>query len=108
MIDAFDECTGAGTRSRLLKEIASLQYHVNVSFFATSRFIPDVLEEFNVQLMLEIRATDEDVRTYITDRITGLPAFVQCNNMLQEAIVSQICAAVDGMSVIFNPKLEDL
>ena len=107
IIDALDECTGAGTRSRLLKEIASLQDHVNVSFFATSRFIPDVLEEFNGQLMLEIRATDEDVRTYITDRMTELPAFVQRNTMLQEEIVSEITAAVDGMSVISDPKLED-
>lgn len=44
VIDALDECAGTGTRSRLLKEIASLQDHVKVSFFATSRFIPDVLE----------------------------------------------------------------
>ena len=107
VIDALDECTGAGTRSRLLKEIASLQDHVNVSFFATSRFIPDVLEEFNGQLMLEIRATGEDVRTYITDRMTELPAFVQRNNMLQEEIVSEITAAVDGMSVVSDSKLED-
>ena len=107
VIDALDECTGAGTRSRLLKEIASLQDHVNVSFFATSRFIPDVLEEFNGQLMLEIRATDEDVSTYITDRMTELPAFVRRNSMLQEEIVSKITAAVDGMSVISDSKLED-
>ena len=107
VIDALDECTGAGTRARLLKEIASLQDQTKVSFFATSRFLPDVLEEFKGQLTLEIRATDEDVRTYITDRMTELPAFVRRNNMLQERIVSEIIAAVDGMSVIFNPKLED-
>ena len=107
VIDALDECTGAGTRSRLLKEIASLQDHGNVSFLATSRFVPDVLEEFKGRLTLEIRATDEDVRTYITDRMTELPAFVRRNNMLQEKIVSEITAAVDGMSVVSNPRLED-
>ena len=64
VIDALDECTGAGTRSRLLKEIASLQDHANVSFFATSRFLPQVWQEFKGQLMLEIRATDGDVKTY--------------------------------------------
>ena len=107
VIDALDECTGAGTRSRLLKEIASLQDHVNVSFFATSRFLPDVLEEFKGQLTLEIRATDGDVRTYITDRMTELPAFVQRNTMLQEKIVSEIATAVDGMSVISDSKFEN-
>ena len=107
VIDALDECTGAGTRSRLLNEITSLQNHVNVSFFATSRFIPDILEEFNGQLTLEIRATDGDVSAYITDRMTELPAFVRRNNMLQEEIVSEITAAVDGMSVISDSKLED-
>ena len=103
VIDALDECTGAGARSRLLKEIASLQDHLNVSFFATSRFLPEILEEFKDQLTLEIRATDGDVRTYITDRMTELPAFVRRNNMLQEEIVSEVTAAVDGMSVISNP-----
>ena len=107
VIDALDECTGAGTRSRLLNEITLLQDHINVSFFATSRFIPDVLEEFNGQLTLEIRATDGDVRTYITDRMIELPAFVRRNNMLQEEIVSEITAAVDGMLVISDSKLED-
>ena len=107
VIDALDECTGAGTRSRLLKEIASLQDHANVSFFATSRFLPDILEEFKGQLTLEIRATDGDVKIYITGRMTELPAFVRRNNELQEKIVSEITAAVDGMSVNFNPMPED-
>ena len=107
VIDALDECTGAGTRARLLKEISLLQNQAKVSFFATSRFLSDVLEEFKSQLTLEIRAMDEDVRTYITDRITELPAFVRRNNILQERIVSEITAAVDGMSVISDPKLED-
>ena len=107
VIDALDECTGAGTRSRLLKEIALLQDHVNVSFFATSRFLPDVLEEFKGQLTLKIRAANEDVRTYITERMIELPAFVGRNNILKEKIVSEIIAAVDGMSVIPDSELED-
>lgn len=108
VVDALDECTGAGTRARLLKEIAFLQDQMKVNFFATSRFLPDVLEEFKGQLTLEIRATDEDVRTYITDRMTELPAFVRRNNILQEKIVSETTAAVDGMSVVSNSKLVDL
>ena len=106
VVDALDECTGAGTRARLLKEIASLQDQKKLNFISTSRFLPDVLEEFKGQLTLEIRATDGDVRTYITDRMTELPAFVRRNNLLQERIVSEITAAVDGMSVISDIELK--
>jgi type III secretory pathway component EscU len=50
-------------------------------------------------MLLEIRASKNDVERYLEDHIAGLPTFVQKNRQLQEEIETGISEAVDGMYI---------
>lgn len=98
VMDALDECSDKDkTRSMLLKEIAKLQVQRNICFFATSRFVPNITAEFRGVVTLEIRATDEDVRLYLDDHMSELPACVARNQALQEMIQAEIVKSAAGM-----------
>lgn len=100
IIDALDECqVSNGCRKRLLSEIFSLQDKTGASFFATSRFIPEIMKEFEGSISLEIRASGEDVQRYLDGHMSRLPSFVLRNFGLQEDIKTEIIKAVDGMYV---------
>ena len=63
VIDALDECNiSDGSCREFLAAIFNLQVKTGTSLFATSRFIPDITEEFRGSPALEIRAGDGDVR----------------------------------------------
>ena len=103
IIDALDECQASdGSRKRLLSEIFNLQTKTGVNLFATSRFIPDIIKEFEGSISLEIRANDEDVRSYIEGHISRLPSCVTRSRDLQGEIKAQITKAVDGMYAHFQ------
>ena len=98
IIDALDECgTSDGGREKFLSEIFNLQAETGASIFATSRFIPDITEEFKGSPSLEIRANGEDVRRYLDGHMSHLRPFVSRKPDLQEEIKNQIVQAVDGM-----------
>ena len=98
IIDALDECaTSDGTRGKFLSEIFKLQAKTGASLFATSRFIPDITEEFKGSPSLEIRANDEDVRRYLDGHMSHLRPFISRKPDLQEEIKNEIVQAVDGM-----------
>jgi hypothetical protein len=100
IIDALDECQASdGGRMRLLSEIFSLQAKTEVNFFATSRFIPVVVAEFRGSMMLEIRASDEDVLRYLDGHMSQLPSYIFRSDALQEELKTTIVKAVDGMYV---------
>ena len=100
VIDALDECqVSDGCRTRFLLEIFNLQAKCGISFFATSRFIPEIIENFKGSMSLKIRASEEDVRKYLDSHISNLPLFVSRCPDLQEEIKSEIVKAVDGMYV---------
>ena len=100
IIDALDECNVSdGGRRRLLSEMVSLQNNTGVSLFATSRFIPEIIKEFEGSVILEIRASDEDVQRYLDGDILKLPSCVLRSRDLQEKIKDEIIKAVDGMYV---------
>ena len=101
VVDALDECQASdGCRARLLSELFNLQKRHGTNILATSRFIPEVVDQFkgNSEL-LEIRASREDVERYLEDRIRQLSSFVQKNRQLQTDIKIGISEAVDGMYV---------
>ncbi|PNS19673.1 hypothetical protein CAC42_7517 [Sphaceloma murrayae] len=101
VVDALDECKQAdGTRSTLIKELLRLQSEKGVSIFATSRHIPDVEEAYGRDLVLEIRATPEDVQRYLATHLQHLPAFVHRNPELTQEIITDIATAVDGMFLL--------
>jgi hypothetical protein len=59
VVDALDECPDKdGTRSQLLAKLWDLQRKMDLHLMATSRFIPDIVQEFNGMPTLEVRAGD--------------------------------------------------
>ena len=98
VIDALDECgTSDGGWRKFLSEIFNLQAKTGASLFATSRFIPNITEEFKGSPSLEIRANDKDVRGYLDGQMSQLRPFVLRNPDLQEEIKTEIVKAVNGM-----------
>ncbi|KAF3914132.1 hypothetical protein AA313_de0207640 [Arthrobotrys entomopaga] len=98
IIDALDECrAGGGCRAKFLSEIFSLQDKVRTSLLVTSRFIPEIIREFNGSTFLEVRASNEDVHRYVGGHISQLRPFVRENEQLQAEIKTSISEAVDGM-----------
>jgi hypothetical protein len=100
IIDALDECQISGRdHRRVLSEIFNLQAKTEANIFATSRFIPEIMKEFEGSVILEIRASDEDVRRYLNGHMSRLPSCVSRSRNLQEKIKTKIMKAVDGMYV---------
>jgi Cdc6-like AAA superfamily ATPase len=104
IIDALDECqVSDGSRERFLAEISDLQAKAGASLFATSRFIPEITKRFNGGVLLEIRASDEDVQRYLDGRIpqllrSGISKYAAVQNMIRREILK----AVNGMYVHFS------
>ena len=100
IIDALDECQVTdGCRAELLGEMFGLQARARARIFATSRFDPEIEKDFEQSISLEIRASDEDVQTYLAGKIARLPSFVSSNPDLQDKIKTTISKTVDGMYV---------
>ncbi len=98
IVDALDECqVSNGVRKRFLSELFNLQAKAEVNLLATSRFIPDIEKEFEDSIILEIRATKEDVQRYLDGHMSRLPRCVSQNHILQGEIASGTIKAVDGM-----------
>lgn len=100
IIDALDECqTADGSRKRILSKIFELQAQTELSLFTTSRFIPEIVNEFEESMIVEIRASEEDVQRYLEGHMSYLSACVSRNSALQMEIKDNIIRAVDGMYV---------
>jgi Cdc6-like AAA superfamily ATPase len=100
IVDALDECQiSDGGRTKLILEIFNLQAKTGACLFATSRFIPEVMKEFEGSVSLEIRASGEDVQRYLDSHTTQLSSFVRRSPDLQKEIQTEIIKAIDGMYV---------
>lgn len=100
IVDALDECQSADMcRYRFLKELFSLQTRYGINIFATSRFIPEIEKSFETSLSMEIRASQNDITTYLNSHLDRLPPFVRTNELLQHEIMEVIAEVVDGMYV---------
>jgi hypothetical protein len=98
IVDALDECQASdGCRARFLSEIFTLQAKTGANLFATSRHISNIEKEFEGSTLLEICASEEDVRRYLDGHVLRLPGFVTRSPELQEEIKAAIVKAVDGM-----------
>ena len=96
VVDALDECLNHD-RTQLLAMLRNLQSKGNLSLMATSRFIPEVVQNFNLSPMLEVRASASDVKRFVAGQIYLFSGFVQRDSKLQNAIQDGISTAVDGM-----------
>lgn len=100
VIDALDECRNSdGTRRGLLARIRGLQSKADVRFLATSRLLPDIVDEFKDSRRLEVRASDEDVRRFVVGQVHRLPHCIQRKHELQMLVQDKIAESVDGMCV---------
>jgi hypothetical protein len=98
IVDALDECqVSDDSRARFLSELFNLQTRHEVNIFATSRFIPQIIDQFNGSVPLKIRAHDEDVRRYLDGRISQSES--KLLKTYCEKIKTEITKAVDGMYV---------
>jgi hypothetical protein len=108
IIDALDEYqVSDGGRNRLLTEVFNLQAKTGLYLFATSRFIPEIMNVFEGSIKLEVRASNEDVQRYLDGHMSLLPSCVSRSPSLQEKIKTGIIKTVDGMYVPSNvPRVE--
>lgn len=98
VIEALDEC-GRNARLAFLPEVFRLQQRCQINIFATTRDIPEILqsEELRKSILVEIRASEEDVLRYVSGRIARMQSFVRSNLDLQNEIKAIIASKVNGM-----------
>ncbi|KAK5997071.1 hypothetical protein PT974_02423 [Cladobotryum mycophilum] len=104
IVDALDEHHDGGPH--LIRELFYLQTKHEVNIFATSRFLPRIINMFNISVSMEIRANTSDVETYLTDHIKRLPSVVQRDRRLQTEIIEVILKAFDGSFLLAQVYLE--
>ncbi|KAF9891436.1 hypothetical protein FE257_003902 [Aspergillus nanangensis] len=101
IIDALDECQASyQTATELLAKVFDIQTKPNIHVFATSRKIPEIVSKFQNRQTLEIWASEDDVRMYLTGHMSELPSFVSNNPDLQNQIVTAISGSIDGMFLL--------
>ncbi|KAL4806547.1 hypothetical protein BDV18DRAFT_152048 [Aspergillus unguis] len=99
VVDALDECQLANDcPARLITELFNLQAACGLNIFATSRFIPQIAERFAGSTTLEIRANDQDVRSYLGSRISQSASKILLQH--REEIQNEVANAVDGMFLL--------
>ncbi|KAG4439905.1 hypothetical protein IFR05_004629 [Cadophora sp. M221] len=109
IIDALDECqTADGCRENLLSRLFDLQGKCKMNLFATSRPISSIEKAFEGKPVLEIRASENDVRRYLHGHMFRLPSFVKRNLGLQEEIETEMIKVVDGMFLLAQLHLDSL
>lgn len=100
IVDALDECRASDScRKDFLRRLSDLQANHSIHLFATSRFIPDIEKEFQPDTTLEIRASREDIMSYLINHMQNLSSFNDWNEELQKEIIARIAEAADGMYV---------
>jgi hypothetical protein len=80
-------------------QVFSLQTRNGANLFATSRFIPEIVNEFKEATQLEIRASGADIQKYLNSHMSHLPSCALKSRDLQEKIKTEIIQAADGMYV---------
>ncbi|KAJ9133458.1 Ankyrin repeat domain-containing protein 50 [Pleurostoma richardsiae] len=109
LIDALDECQASdGTLARFLASIFEVQANSGANIFATSRLMPEVMDKFDGIAILEIRASEEDMRRYLDGHMFRLPRFVNENARLQEEIRKTIVRLAQGMFLLAQLHLDSL
>ncbi|KAK6503772.1 hypothetical protein TWF481_008778 [Arthrobotrys musiformis] len=96
IIDALDECP-ADCRTNLLSELFDLHTEYGINIFTTARPIPDIVNKFKGNTILEIRAHDEDVRAYLDAQISQSGEEVRDYS---DQVKDKITNAVDGMFLL--------
>ncbi|ROW10387.1 hypothetical protein VMCG_02029 [Cytospora schulzeri] len=103
IIDALDELDPE-PRDRLLEQLSRLQQEASINVFLTSRHIPEIQKRvaasFLKLLTVEVKATEDDVLSYLEDSVMLLPNVVQNDATLQAEIKSTIVKYTRGMFLL--------
>lgn len=98
VVDALDEYSNRdGRRGQLIDTLHELQIRTDVRLLFTSRFIPEITQKFQSNPILEVRASEQDVRHFVVGQMPRLPGCVQRDDELKCAVQNKIVEAVDGM-----------
>lgn len=98
VVDALDEYANGDSHCiPFIEALEQLQVTTDVRLLFTSRFLPTITEHFECSLNLEVRASEEDVRRFVTSQLPHLPMCIRRNAELQNNITSTILRATDGM-----------
>ncbi|GLA66094.1 hypothetical protein AtubIFM54640_008298 [Aspergillus tubingensis] len=101
VIDALDEFQSPMKGpTEFISELFRIQDATGLNILATSLFAPEIQKMFRERhdcSSLEIRATDEDVRSYIQGNITSLPSFVTQDQAMMDSILEDVPRAASGM-----------
>ena len=99
IIDALDEChVSSEERGKFLEEIFNLQEQAEVNIFTTSRFVPEIMSQFEACITKTIRAEEADVLRYVNGRILKLlKSQISKYPDLLHAVREEVVKAVDGM-----------
>ncbi|KAK2792301.1 hypothetical protein FQN52_003778 [Onygenales sp. PD_12] len=109
VVDALDECSDEqGTRSQLLDKLRALQSETDLHIMATSRWIPEIVNEFKSVSTLEIRASEADVKRFVRGQMYRLPSCVQRDNALQLMVQEKLVQAADGMFLLARLHFDSL
>jgi hypothetical protein len=103
IIDALDEYNFSNKEGlhKLLSGVSGLQDQVQLSLFATSRFVSEVTSQFDKCILKEIRAQEDDVLRYVNGRMHELlRSGISKHPQLQDTIRRDIVKAVDGMYIV--------
>jgi hypothetical protein len=98
VIDAIDECSSEdGTRRQLLDHLRGIQRCTDIRLMVTSRTIPEIVDEFQDAITVEVRAHDQDVIRFVAGQMDRLPRCIQRDAGLQRLVREKITGAIDGM-----------
>ena len=98
VIDALDEGL-EDPNPTVLKELKALQGVV--SLLITSRLHIKPQEKFPGALYVQVRVAEEDIRAYISDRLTGHPC-VEKQPQLQKEIEDSVVTRSEGLYVFIK------
>lgn len=96
VIDALDECQKS-SRSQFLDKLRDLRTGRDIRLMATSRIIPEIVDEFSDALRVEVQASKDDVKRFVAGQTDRLPKCIQRDPELQGMVQEKIVEAVGGM-----------
>ncbi|KAF2183660.1 ankyrin, partial [Zopfia rhizophila CBS 207.26] len=100
IVDALDECgVSNGERQKFLSAIFNLQGKTGANLFVTSRINDNISKLFEGALSLQIRASNEDVESYLDAQISLLQSDIWDNN-LRDRVKREVVSVVDGMFLL--------
>ncbi|KAK3644149.1 hypothetical protein LTR56_004157 [Elasticomyces elasticus] len=105
VVDALDEATFHSVAS-ILDCTEGLPAFDKMHILVTSRWHQEIASLLAPYHLVEVRAADDDIGSYIKARRNRLPGFVQGNETLVARIFSKVMQAADGLFLLVRLHLD--